>query len=130
MSFGFGIGDFIAVGELALRLHRECRNAPAQFAAISTEVSSLHLIIKDVDNTIKDRSLSPEKEADLVRISEGCRSVLTDLDALLQKYRNVGKQTRWTWDRLKWHQGDITELRSRVISNVGMLGAFYTSLNR
>lgn len=130
MSFGYSIGDFIAIGELALRVYREYREAPAQFTAISTELASLHLVLKDVDSTVRERDLSPEKEADLIQICNGCRSVLADLDALLQKYRNVGRKTRWSWDRLKWHQSDITEMRSRVISNTGMLNAFNLSLTR
>ncbi|PVH68142.1 hypothetical protein DL98DRAFT_376144, partial [Cadophora sp. DSE1049] len=88
MSFGYSISDFIAIGEFALRVYREYRDAPAQFAAISSEVGSLHLVLKDVDSTVRERDLSPEKEADLIQICNGCRSVLTDLDALLQKYRN------------------------------------------
>jgi hypothetical protein len=133
MSFGYSIGDFLEVAELALRIYREYRDAPAQFAAISNEVASLHLVLKDVDSTISKRELSPlspEKAADLNQISTGCRSVLTELDDLLQKYKSVGKRTRWSWDRLKWHQSDIVELRSRIISHTGMLNAFNISLNR
>jgi hypothetical protein len=130
MSFGYSISDFIGVGELALRVYREYRHAPAQFAAISTEVGSLHLVLKDVDSTIRKRELTPEKEADLTQISNGCKGVLTDLEALLQKYQNVGKKTRWTWDRFKWHQGDIVEMRSRVISHIGLLNSFNLSLAR
>jgi hypothetical protein len=84
------------VGELALRIYREYRHAPAQFAAISTEVGVLHLVLKDIDSTIKGRLLPAEKEAALMQISNGCKSVLTDLDDLLKKYRNMGKQARWT----------------------------------
>jgi hypothetical protein len=42
----------------------------------------------------------------------------------------VGKKTRWTWDRFKWHQGDIVEMRSRVISHIGLLNSFNLSLAR
>ena len=87
-------------------------------------------MLKDVDSTIKERDLCVEKEADLIQISHGCKVVLTDLDTLLQKYRNVGKKTRWSWDRFKWHQGDIAEMRARVISNTGILNSFNLSLTR
>jgi len=130
LSFGFSIGDFIAIGDLALKVYRQYHDAPAQFAAISTEVGSLHLVLKDVDCTIKEHKLSAEKEIDLVQISNGCKDVLNDLDMLLQKYKNVGKKTRWTWDRFKWHQGDIIEMRSRVISHTGLLNSFNLSLTR
>jgi hypothetical protein len=37
MSFGFSIGDFITVIELANRIRKEFVNAPSQFKAISDE---------------------------------------------------------------------------------------------
>jgi hypothetical protein len=37
MSFGFGIGDFIAVYDLASRIRKQFVDAPDQFKAISTE---------------------------------------------------------------------------------------------
>jgi hypothetical protein len=37
MSFGFGVGDFIAVFELANKIRKEFADAPNQFKAISNE---------------------------------------------------------------------------------------------
>jgi hypothetical protein len=37
MSFGFGIGDFIAVIDLAKKIRREFVDAPSQFKDISDE---------------------------------------------------------------------------------------------
>jgi hypothetical protein len=41
MSFGFSIGDFIAVLELANRIRKQFVQAPAQFKAISDEYGLL-----------------------------------------------------------------------------------------
>jgi hypothetical protein len=40
MSFGFSVGDFIAVIELANRIRKEFVNAPSQFKAISDEYAA------------------------------------------------------------------------------------------
>jgi hypothetical protein len=37
MSFGFSIGDFIAVYQLASKIRKEFVDAPSQFKAISDE---------------------------------------------------------------------------------------------
>lgn len=87
-------------------------------------------MLKDVDITIKERSLSAEKEADLIQIINGCKGVLTDLDGLLKKYSNVGKKTRWSWDRFRWHQNDIVEMRARVLAHTAILNSFNLSLTR
>ena len=42
MSFGFSIGDFIAVTELARKVRKEFADAPRQFEAISDESVVLH----------------------------------------------------------------------------------------
>jgi hypothetical protein len=37
MSFGFGVGDFVAVFELTSKIRKEFADAPSQFKAISDE---------------------------------------------------------------------------------------------
>jgi len=37
MSFGYGVGDFFAVYQLARRIRKEFVNAPSQFRDISDE---------------------------------------------------------------------------------------------
>jgi hypothetical protein len=37
MSFGFGVGDFLAVFELANKIRKEFADTPSQFKAISDE---------------------------------------------------------------------------------------------
>jgi hypothetical protein len=41
MSFGFSIGDFITVIELANKIRKEFVDAPSQFKAIADECASL-----------------------------------------------------------------------------------------
>lgn len=41
MSFGFGVGDFLAVIELANKLWKDFAGAPAQFQQITTEYAFL-----------------------------------------------------------------------------------------
>jgi hypothetical protein len=44
MSFGFSIGDFITVIELANKVRKEFVHAPSQFKAISDEYAALTTI--------------------------------------------------------------------------------------
>lgn len=45
MSFGFSVGDFIAVIELANRVRKEFVDTPSQFKAISDECVFIQRII-------------------------------------------------------------------------------------
>ncbi len=43
MNFGFSIGDFIGVGQLAWQVYRKSKKAPSEFKTISSQLISLHI---------------------------------------------------------------------------------------
>lgn len=124
VPYGFGVGDFVAVGTLAWNVYKSCRAAPGSFSNISTEVLSLHAVLKEADETVFRSALSPESQARLKTIGDGCQCVLGDLQALVDKYESLGTQSKRTWDRMKWGAEDIVEVRSRIVSNTTLLTAF------
>ncbi|KAL5321187.1 hypothetical protein ACEPPN_011999 [Leptodophora sp. 'Broadleaf-Isolate-01'] len=50
MSFGFSVGDFLAVGKLSIRLWRSFKDAPQEFAEVSRELSSVNIVIADLSD--------------------------------------------------------------------------------
>jgi hypothetical protein len=54
MSFGFGVGDFLAVGKLVLQLRRSFKDAPGEFEEIGRELSSFYIVIQDLDDQAGD----------------------------------------------------------------------------
>ncbi|OQE42234.1 hypothetical protein PENCOP_c004G00355 [Penicillium coprophilum] len=131
MSFGFGIGDFLAVIKLATKIRKDFVEAPAQFKSLSDEVRSLSLVLQDVEIDISAKELSNQQQAELDRISKGCHEVLTDISKKIEDYtelstpidgkRNIAKRA---WKRLKWEPSDIQELRLRIGTNIALLAAF------
>jgi hypothetical protein len=124
MSFGFGIGDFIVLGQLAWKVYKSCKDAPESFKNISQEVLSLHAVLREVEENLSAQTLPVTRQANLETIGDGCRNVLEDLQSLVDKYENLGTQSKRTWDRMKWGYEDIAELRSRLTSNTVLLIAF------
>src|ERR1700733_15560938 len=110
-AFGFGVGDFIAIGTLALNLYKSCKEAPESFGNISSEVLSMHIVLKEVEEEVLARPLAPTKQERLEAIGEGCHLVLNDLDNLVKRYQSLGTQSKRTWDRMRYSMEDITELR-------------------
>ena len=45
MSYGYGVGDFIAVSRLAWDVYAAYKDAPEDFRNISDEIKSLHIIV-------------------------------------------------------------------------------------
>lgn len=64
------------------------------------------------------------QQSRLESVGDGCRAVLEDLKAMLDKYSSLGSTTKRTWDRPGWGSKDIVDLRSRLISNTNLLTLF------
>lgn len=153
MSFGFSVGDFIAVIELANRVRKEFVDAPSQFKAISDEcvfiqtiifkanylcrVRSLSIVLQDVEDRLSGPDLDELQEKELRDITNGCCDVLNELKKTLDKYSELksghsgaGSRAKRIWKRLKWEPDDIKELRSRIIVNVTLWNAFQGRIDR
>ena len=124
MSFGFGVGDFVQLGQLAWTVYKACKEAPESFGNISQEVLSLHAVLREVDESIASHDLTQTQKIGLKTVGGGCHSVLTDLETLVSKYESLGTQSKRTWDRMGWGFEGIADLRSRLTSNTVLLTAF------
>jgi hypothetical protein len=124
MSFGYGVGDCLAVAQLAWKVYKSCRDAPESFGNIQVEVLSLHAVLKEVEEALPGQQLTASRQQSLSTISQGCEGVLKDLGILIQKYESLGSKSKRTWDRMKWSSSDVTELRARLTSNTVLLTAF------
>lgn len=150
MSFGFSIGDFIAVIDHAKKIRKEFGQAPAQFAAISTEygilsllkieqgipltlrsfrVRNLSFVVQDVEVDLSTKNLDDCQKSQLSQIAESCRSILTDIERMIGNYSELssgakGNAVKRAWKRLKWEPADVIDLRNRLSSNIGLLNAF------
>ena len=124
MSFGFGVGDFIAVGGLCWKVYKKCRESPGNYAQLASEVSSLHAVIKETEELLPEQSLSPKEQARSLQLQQGCEKVLEDLEESLSKYESLGTKAQRAWDRFNFGMEDVKDMRQRIISNVSMLEAF------
>ena len=128
VPYGFGVGDFITVGTLAWTVYKSCKAAPESFKNIHLEVLSLQALTKEAEETVFKTPLTPERQARLAVVKDGCMAVLTDLDALVQKYESLGTKSKRTWDRMRWGNEDVDEIRARLNTHVTMLAAFIRSI--
>ena len=128
MSFGGSASDVLLCVQLAHRVWKACREAPRDFQTVSIEVASLHLVLHEAKETAHE--LSASKGEDLRQLINGCKSVLQELEELLQRYKSLGTQSRRTWDRLRWGRGPVKDIRQRLISSTASLTSFNTSLTK
>jgi hypothetical protein len=118
MSFGYSVGDFVAIGTLAWKVYKSCRQAPESFGEIAFEVASLQAVLKEAEETVFVQPLPAVKQQRLKAVGDGCFRVLQDLAKLVTKYESLGTPAKRTWDRMGWGNEDIAALRARLTSNV------------
>ena len=124
MSFGYSVGDVLAVGQLCWKVYKKCKESPGNYAELASEVGALHNVVKETEELLSQQALTTKQENKLLTCRQGCESVLKDLDALLVKYETVGTNARRTFDRMGFGMQDMTGIRLRLISNTSLLDTF------
>ena len=137
MSFGFGVGDFLAVASLANDIWQKLHDSVDQFAAIRNEVAGLSSVLDEVSKTVSKHNLAPKQAQGLAASGNACRSVLEDLQKLIDMYggftneaRGLAANIRKTARKLKFDQDDVRDLRARITSTITVLRALSESLAR
>ncbi|KAF8417411.1 ankyrin repeat-containing domain protein [Tirmania nivea] len=148
VSFGFGVGDVLAVGTLILKVYNAYEDAPEQFRNFSKEIRSLHVVVEKIEQQLctprpnRDQTsdarpessgnstlcLSAKDAEDLKMLYDGLQAIVTELDALLTKYQSLASNPKISFDRLKWGKEDLEGLRGRIHTNISLLTAFNASL--
>lgn len=124
MSFGYGVGDFLVVGQLCWRLYKRCKESPGNYAQLSTEVGALHNVLKETEELLSQQELTTAQQARLATCRQGCEQVLKDLNGILERYQSLGTKSQRTFDRLGYGMQDVNGIRLRLNLNVSMLDAF------
>lgn len=137
MSFGFGVGDFLAVAKLANDIWQKLHDSVDQFSAIRNEVAGLSSLLDEVSKTVPKHNLAPKQAQGLAASGNACRSVLEDLQKLVDKYGGFNNEARGftanirkATSKLKWDQDDARDLRARITSTITVLRALSESLAR
>ena len=101
MSFGFGVGDFLAAGKLVWNVYSAYTEAPELFRNFSQEILSLHIVLRKVEDQLhtlgsdgaasgsQSLQLSTKDIDDLKILHDGLQAIMTELDELLKKYRSL-----------------------------------------
>lgn len=133
MSFGFSVGDILAVSQLSWKIYRACKDSGDDFRSISNDVSNLHTVLKIAEEDLAKEcqtDIDAQRKDSFEEITKGCRGVLGDLDRLLKKYESLSTQEQRTWDRMRWGQEDMVGIRQRLAYQVGLINAFNAALER
>lgn len=118
MSFGFGVGDILAISGLAFKVYSAYKDAPDGYKHISEEVKSLQSIVDEAIRHLQNPALSDVKQQEGQEALQSCQSVLEDLNSLLEKYKSLASANKLqVFKRVKLGTEDIMTLRDRLMSS-------------
>ncbi|KAI0905418.1 hypothetical protein F4823DRAFT_627840 [Ustulina deusta] len=136
LSFGFSIGDFLAVVALVNKVRKDFVGAPAQFQQVSDELRNLEHTTRDIEVLLSGQDLSKPQEERLHELTENCDLILKDVQGTVSRYstsksRRSGIRDRATrlWNRLQWEPDDVRDLRGRITLAVTSCTFFLEMLN-
>ena len=132
MSFGYGVGDIMAISRLALKVYTAYKDAPDDYRNIADEVKSLHIIINKAARHFESTTLSNTIQQEGKEVLEGCQNVFKDLDALIERYKVLAPANAdrsQVFRRIKLGTEDIVTLRARLTSNTVLLNSFIQRLD-
>ncbi|KAM0296146.1 hypothetical protein ACHAPM_010402 [Fusarium culmorum] len=127
MSFGYSVGDVLAIIALANKIRKDFMGAPEQFKSINQDVRSLSIVIQDAYANLDH--MSEGHAANFNEIIDTCQTLLHKLESMMGKWSVISdtsknKTARRLWKRLRWEPDEISDLRTQITSKITLLNAF------
>lgn len=132
MSFGFSIGDFLAVIELVTKLRKDFADAPSQIRDLSTELKTFSIVLQDTEIDLTVGDLDPNQIESLESALSSARQLLKDLDGFIGRNKEISTATgsksrvhlKRVWKRLSFDQQEVDRFRLQIISSTTGLKTF------
>lgn len=141
MSFGFSVGDFILLTQVAHKTFRNCQEAGDEYVEIANAVRCLHSVLRTLRAEVqrpesKIFKQDPASTAQLLETAEGCKNVLDSLDYILAKYEGlkVNSQAgvgKMIWQRFRFGSKveELVVIRSKLVTYTSALSILIDTLH-
>jgi hypothetical protein len=94
-------------------------------------------VLRDVDDTIPQRSLTTQQQKELSKIAQNCSAVLKKLEETLNKnqilesdVKGLNARSIRVWRRLQWDQKEIDLFRSQINLKITAFDLFLGGITR
>lgn len=135
MSFGFGVGDFLAAAEIAIKITTALRTSSGardDYQSFIQELNGLELCLKSTHDALKNVKLPTSSVNALLKEGYECQKRLKELDKIIERYRErLGgdKKSKWnirdamgsSWQKIGWslfQKEEVSNLRARLGEHV------------
>jgi hypothetical protein len=136
MSFGFSLSDVVALAELTTTAYQSWRDAPRDYAQVTTTLQSLTITLHRVHQHFhKDSSglewVSDEHferqaavRADLAEVVVGCNGTVAKLYAIAEQCKSLSGGQWRIRDRIRMATKDVNSLVAQLTPHMSILSNF------
>jgi hypothetical protein len=118
MSFGYAVGDFVLLTQLAWRTVQNARQACGEHDELAREASSLHVVLQRLQKEVsKEHSIlkldDDDRINELATLAGNCERVTNVLLKILVKYNALSedkKRATKLWKRIQFGNGEMQDL--------------------
>ena len=140
MSFGFSVGDFLAVLQICKTVYSALQDGPEEYKELQGEMKSLRYAIQSLSDDAKDpNSLLNRKgsgrKAELMDVIANCERTMREMRDLVEGHSSLseegGKQggrVRRVWDSYRIGSADLDSLRGKLTFHTSTISMFLISL--
>ncbi|KAI0014852.1 ankyrin repeat-containing domain protein [Xylariomycetidae sp. FL0641] len=136
MSFGFGVGDFIAVIKLLNDVRKRFEDIPQQVDDLAAEVQRLSYAAVDAE-TLDTNDLAPYEQTRLADLKTDNQKLRDELKIFCSRFdgptsdqKRITSKLRRVWETLKLDPADIAYLHNRIRCHIDFLHQFGQSLTQ
>ncbi|KAH8803494.1 hypothetical protein F5884DRAFT_805703 [Xylogone sp. PMI_703] len=132
MSFGFSIGDIIALLQVTRKAHEAWKGAFGTYSDLTVELDSLVILMKQMKaEAEKPNSIifrQSEEGRELFNLIKNTTTTVDELRELVVRYKGLGKGRKRNWDRLRLGSKDLGPLRSKLTIHISAITAYLETI--
>jgi hypothetical protein len=140
MSFGFSIGDFVLITQLASNVVQNARKACGVHDGLTREVTCLYVALQRLESEASRsqsllNSTGYDRKDELATLIQECSVILQVLSEILEKYNALSEEKRSVtklWQRVKFGNGemqDLSKIRLQLVTYTSAITIFINALS-
>jgi hypothetical protein len=144
MSFGFAIGDLIAVTDLAWKLHQNCykvlQDCPQEIKDISRDLATVYGVLKHIQEDLKSNNSSIKahgegREKLLQTMTANLNATLEELQKLISSFHPLAADAsmrKQLCEKLRWlgKQKKISKIRLDITFQISSFNLMLASMGK
>ncbi|KAH6678687.1 hypothetical protein B0J14DRAFT_328599 [Halenospora varia] len=118
MSFGYSVGDFLSLLQLAHTVFQNVSKASGAHSGLARQVNSLQIVLRRLYLEVSKSDSIPNHSSDsrwkeLIELAGNCQEVLDVLKKIFEKYNALSEEKRSVkkvWQKVKFGNGEMKNL--------------------